>query len=285
MDSDAPIQSDSPLNIRILGSGTSTGVPVIGCRCAVCSSKDPRDNRTRSSALISYQGKNILIDAATDLRQQALRHQLRQIDAVLFTHTHADHVNGIDDLRVFNMLSGSSIPIFATEEDLHALRRSFSYVFNQDQEEGYRPQLIPRLIEGPFRLFGLDIIPIPLTHGQGRATGYRIGPFAYLTDCNEIPDSSLALLQGVETLVIDGLRHRPHSSHFSIAQALASTDLLNAQKRWLTHLSHDVFHARDESLLPPGCALAYDGLNLSFNIPTPSKAQKHTLIHISEFLQ
>ncbi len=263
MDSGGPMQSNSSLNITILGSGTSTGVPIIGCRCAVCSSQDPRDNRTRSSALVSYQGKNILIDAATDLRQQALRHQLRQIDAVLFTHTHADHVNGIDDLRVFNMISGSSIPIYATGEDLHALHRSFSYIFDQEQDEGYRPQLIPRLIEGPFRLFGLDIVPIPLTHGLGTATGYRIGPFAYLTDCNEIPESSLALLQGVETLVIDGLRHRPHSSHFSIAQAIRSTDGLNVKKRWLTHLSHDVFHARDESRLPPNCFFAYDGLNIN----------------------
>jgi len=256
------MQPHPPISITILGSGTSTGVPVIGCRCRVCASGDPRDNRTRSSALVQVAGKNILIDSSTDLRQQALRHRISHIDAVLYTHTHADHVNGIDDLRVFNMISGAGIPIYGSAGDLLSLKKTFHYIFDEDLEEGYRPQLIPCPIEAAFELFGLLVTPIPLIHGSGAAQGYRIGNFAYLTDCSAIPETSKSLLMALDELVLDGLRHSPHSSHFNISQAIEATSNLGARRTWLTHLSHDVLHARDEKLLPPKVFFAHDGLCL-----------------------
>lgn len=247
------------ITVTILGSGTSTGVPVVGCSCAVCASRDPRDVRTRCSALITYRGKNILIDTSTDLRQQSLREKIERIDAVLFTHTHADHVHGIDDLRPFNFIAGQAIPIYGSPETLASIRGNFSYIFDEDLEEGYRPQLEPREIEGPFGLFGLPVEPIELHHGCGRSLGFRIGPFAYLTDCSAIPEASEQRLQGLDVLVIDGLRFRPHSTHFNISQATEIAARLGVSRTLLTHLSHEVEHAVCNQELPEGVELAFDG--------------------------
>jgi phosphoribosyl 1,2-cyclic phosphate phosphodiesterase len=254
------------ITVTILGSGTSTGVPVPTCSCPVCSSRDPQNQRTRCSILISFAGRNILVDTSTDLRQQALRENITHIDAVLYTHTHADHVNGIDDLRPFNPASGAAIPIHGSSEDLDVLRRVFAYIFEDSDQPGFRPKLQPQAISEVFTLFGLEITPLPLRHGPGRSLGYRIGPFAYLTDCSSIPEPTLEALAGIEILLVDGLRFRPHVSHLCISQALALGERLGARRTILTHLSHDVDYARHAQLMPAGTEFAYDGQRLSFQV-------------------
>lgn len=211
------------MKITILGCGTSTGVPMVGCDCPVCASGDPRDKRTRASLLMRYNDHAVLVDTSTDLRRQALRQHIRRIDAVLFSHAHADHVNGIDDLRGFHFLHKEIIPCFASRATLETLQSGFSYIFNEHEGSGYTPLLAAREINAPFELFGQVIIPIPLLHGRTFSLGYRIGNFAYLTDCNAIPGPSLELLQGLELLVIDGLRWTEHPFHFNITGAIAAT--------------------------------------------------------------
>jgi len=254
------------MTVTILGSGTSTGVPVPGCACAVCTSGDPQNSRTRCSALLSHGDWNILIDTATDLRQQALREQIGHIDAVLYTHTHADHIHGIDDLRVFNIVSGRPIPIFGSPETLAVIRRNFGYIFDEELEAGYRPRLETHVVDGAFDLFGLTFEPLPLQHGSGLSLGYRVGSFAYLVDCHAIPRETLTRLQNIETLVIDALRFRPHTSHFNIDQAIEVARSLGVGRTFLTHLSHDVDHARHGSSLPPGIELAYDGQRIEVDL-------------------
>jgi phosphoribosyl 1,2-cyclic phosphate phosphodiesterase len=254
------------VTITVLGSGTSTGVPVPTCNCQVCSSAEPKNRRTRCSILISCGGRNILVDSSTDLRHQALREKIDRIDAVLYTHTHADHVNGIDDLRPFSLVLGESIPIYACPDDLLVLRRVFSYIFEDTTGTGFRPRLHMREITGPFALFGLPVVPLELVHGPGSSLGYRIGPFAYVTDCNEIPESTLSRLSGVEILLIDALRFRSHASHLTIPQALEVADRLQVRRTLLTHLGHDVDVHRHGTQLPAGAELAYDGQRLTFDI-------------------
>lgn len=256
------------LDICILGSGTSTGVPVVGCDCTVCRSSDPHDRRTRCSVLIGYGAHNILIDTATDLRQQALREDIRHIDAVLYTHSHADHLHGIDDLRGFNFRHEGPIPLYGSPRTLERVRDNFSYIFCNGKKKGYVPRLKLNPVEAEFTLFNLPIVPLPLNHGGMQAYGYRIGPFAYLTDCNGIPPESLAQLEDLELLVLDGLRFKPHNTHFNIPQALEMAQRIGARQTLLTHLSHDVEHARHGRELPPGVGFAYDGQR--FSLPLPS---------------
>ncbi len=248
------------MKFTILGSGTSTGVPMVGCSCPVCSSDDPRDKRTRSSLLIQHNARNILVDTSTDLRVHALREKLQHIDAVLFTHSHADHVNGIDDLRGFHFLHKQVIPCFASESTLEILKRSFFYIFDDGGNPAYPPIMQPNLLTGPLELFGLNIVPVPLKHGNMLSFGYRVGPLAYLTDCNVIPETSLALLHGVDILIIDGLRWNPHPFHFNIETAIAAAGQINARRTILTHLSHDVLYADGALKLPAGFEFAYDGM-------------------------
>lgn len=258
------------LTVTILGSGTSTGVPVVGCSCPVCTSSDLRNVRTRCSALISRGERNILIDTSTDLRQQALRENLTRIDAVLYTHTHADHLHGIDDLRPFNLASGGTIPIYGSAETVSIIRRNFGYIFTDELDSGYRPRLETRKIDGPFELFGLRVIPLKLHHGQGFSLGFRIGPVAYLTDCSAVPEASERQLRGLELLIVDGLRYRPHSTHFNIEQALEFAARVGAGRTLLTHLSHDLEHERCSGELPPGVALAYDGQRIDLDPNDPA---------------
>ncbi len=249
------------MKITILGSGTSTGVPMVGCDCAVCRSGDPRDRRTRASLLIRHADRNILVDTCTDLRQQMLRERVEQIDAVLFTHAHADHVNGIDDLRGFYFRHRTVIPCYACPSAMERLVSGFRYVFAQDDGATHPPLLRAVSVDGPFELFGLPVVPVRLVHGPGTSCGYRIMSFAYLTDCNAIPPDSLAALQGLETLVIDGLRWSAHPFHFNIEAAIAVAQQLGVPRIILTHLTHEVAHA--ESLrLPAGVEFAYDGMTI-----------------------
>jgi len=251
------------LDITILGSGTSTGIPVIGCNCPVCRSTDPRNRRTRCSALLQHGTHNILIDTSPDLRLQALRENIRHVDAVLYTHSHADHMHGIDDLRSFSLHSGKPIPVYGSTRTLKRVRENFSYIFDDLDQPGYIPKLNLYPVEIPFELFGLLIIPIPLVHGRLPIFGYRCGPIAYLTDCSAIPESSLEQLKDLELLVLDGLRFKPHNTHFNIDQAIQVAQTIGARQTWLTHLSHDVDHPCHGPQLPEGIHLAYDGQSLS----------------------
>jgi phosphoribosyl 1,2-cyclic phosphate phosphodiesterase len=254
--------------LRILGSGTSQGVPVIGCKCETCRSSDPRDRRSRPSALFRVEGRNLLIDTSSDFRDQMLRFEIDRIDAVLLTHHHFDHIGGFDDLRQFNQLQQAPIPIFGSEETLAALRRTFRYAFVPSGHDGGAvPQAELMAIEPgkPFRACGISVTPVPVFHGRTSVLGYRIGTVAYLTDVNRIPESSWTLLAGIDTLVIDGLRHTPHPTHFHIEAALAAARVSGARRTYLTHMTHNVLHARDEGALPDGTRFAYDGLVLQCN--------------------
>jgi phosphoribosyl 1,2-cyclic phosphate phosphodiesterase len=246
-------------SLLILGSGTSTGVPMIGCHCPVCCSDDPRNQRSRCSALIRCGGEHILIDTATDLRFQALREGLHQIDAVLYTHTHADHVHGIDDLRSFNRRDQQSIPLYGSPECVATLQRSFSYIFAPQDNRSFRPRLRLETITGPFAIGSVPIIPLAIGHGDDQVLGYRIGNLAYLTDCNRIPAATRAALAGIKTLVIDALRFSPHPTHFSISEVIAFVQGLGIDRTILTHLSHDVDARQHGAVLPAGIELAYDG--------------------------
>lgn len=262
----------------MLGSGTSHGVPMIGCDCAVCRSDDPRDKRSRPSILVEIGAppeaargsacatgvRAILVDTSTDLRAQALTHGVRRVDAILFTHSHADHVFGLDETRRFNVVQQSPIPLLADARTLDDLRRMFAYVFTPPAAVGGGiPQLVPFLIGGPFCLGGVEVVPVPVWHGRRPILGFRIGTFAYLTDCSGIPESSWPLLDGVETLVLDALRHRPHPTHFTVEEALAVIGRLGPRRAYLTHICHDLPHAATCAALPDGVELAYDGLVLT----------------------
>jgi phosphoribosyl 1,2-cyclic phosphate phosphodiesterase len=261
-------QERREMRITILGCGTSTGVPMVGCSCRGCSSDDPRDKRTRASLLIQHDGRNILVDASTDLRFQSLREGIKRVDAVFFTHAHADHVNGIDDLRGFHFLHKDIIPCFGSRTTFETLLNGFSYIFHEQDGSGYTPLMHPQEVDGPFELFGLTIIPVPLLHGRTEALGFRVGSFAYLTDCSSIPDSSLALLEGLDLLVIDGLRWNPHPFHFNIETVIAATAPLKPERTVLTHLTHDVLYS-DGVKLPPGYEFAYDGMMFDIAVIEP----------------
>jgi phosphoribosyl 1,2-cyclic phosphate phosphodiesterase len=237
---------------------------MIGCDCSVCRSADPRDRRTRSSIYLECDdGLRVLVDTSTDLRAQALRHDLRRVDAILFTHSHADHVMGLDEVRRFNVLSGQPMPIYGAAATLADLRRMFGYVFSSDAPRGGGvPDLRLWPIDGAFCLGRTEIVPVPVRHGPWRVLGFRIGSFAYVTDCNGIPDASIAQLEGVETLVIDALRHKPHPTHFTVADATAMARRIGARRTYFTHIAHDLGHEATCASLADGLTLAYDGLTL-----------------------
>ncbi len=251
------------MRITFLGTGTSVGVPTVGCDCGTCLSIDPRDNRLRTSVLIEHDGHNIIIDASTDFRQQALREKLTRLDAILFTHAHADHCFGLDDARPL-MFRHGAIPCFATEITWQGLRRIYAYVFEPSPYPGV-PRIIPNRIEGSFTLFRLPVEPLTVIHGRLAVTAYRIGGFAYVTDCNLIPDETLAGLKDLDLLVIDALRFKPHPTHMTLDQSLGYIDMLKPRRALLTHISHDIKHAETSESLPSGVEIAYDGLKVELN--------------------
>jgi phosphoribosyl 1,2-cyclic phosphate phosphodiesterase len=249
--------------ITVLGSGTSVGVPTIGCSCDVCTSQDPRDQRLRPSVLVSYEGRNVLIDTTPDLRTQALRAGITRLDAVLFTHSHADHVMGLDDVRPFNYRQKGALPIYASEPTMAAIVRCFPYIFDGEKKESNVPRLERRLIDGAaFELFGMEFQPVPILHGSQQIYGFRFGAAAYLTDHSTIPESSMAMLEGLDVLFLDALRYKPHPTHSTVDCSIKTAERLAAKRTFFTHICHDLGHERAESLLPAGIHLAYDGLEL-----------------------
>ena len=249
------------LRVTMLGSGTSTGVPVIGCPCRVCRSDNPRNKRWRPGLKMEIGPSVLLVDTPTDLREQALRFGLPRLDAVLYTHAHADHIFGLDDIRIFNFRQGMKpIPCYGSAETLQAIRRTFAYVFEPAQEGGGKPQIELIPVREPFGLLGRTVVPISVWHGSLEVFGYRIGSFAYVTDCNRIPEESFRLLEGVEILILDALRFRPHSTHFSVQEAMQVAARIGAARTILTHMTHEVDHDAPDVPLAPGVEFGYDGL-------------------------
>jgi len=250
--------------ITVFGSGTSVGVPTLGCHCSVCTSSDPRDNRLRPSVLVSYDGHNVLIDTTPDFRTQALRAGIHRIDAALFTHSHADHVMGLDDLRPFNFRQQTRIPIFAAPDTMAAIQRVFPYIFDGLKKESNVPQLDARIMDGaPIELFGLEFVPVPILHGSQPIHGFRFGRAAYLTDHSAIPQASMEMLRDLDVLFLDALRYKPHPTHSTVDQSVRTAGELGAKVTYLTHICHDLGHERAESLLPSHVRLAYDGLEIA----------------------
>jgi len=268
--------------VTVLGSGTSTGVPLIQCHCEVCTSDDPRNKRLRASIWIQVDGKSLLVDTSTDLRQQALRERIARVDAVLYTHPHADHIHGIDELRSFNFIQKSDIPIYGNHWTASELRGKFPYIFNPTTVEGGGiPQLTLHEFDASverMNVMGVEIVPLPVAHGSKECVGYRIKDFAYVTDCSEIPQTTLERMQSLEVLMLDCLRIKPHTTHFNLDQALQIAGTLKAKRTVFTHLGHEFEYGTWKQKLSQKVKdqfpkkflerveLAYDGLKLEVEI-------------------
>ena len=260
----------APLKITVLGSGTSMGVPTLGCPCRVCGSNDPHDKRLRPSLLISRLGQNVVIDTSPDFRQQAMHVALDRLDAILLTHGHADHILGFDDIRPFNIRQGAALPVYGNEDTFQIIRRVFSYVFDDKPTLSTVPRVTLKPAKSPFELLGISFIPVPLLHGEMEVLGFRFGRAAYLTDFSVLPDSSVPLLEGLDDLVLDALRDIPHPMHQTVEQALALIERLKPRRAWFTHIAHDLPHAEtNQRLLKmgyPHVQLAYDGLQFEVQV-------------------
>ncbi len=267
MQGSRPESMTADRSFTFLGTGTSVGVPVIGCKCAVCTSADPRNRRLRSSALVRVGGHAVLVDSGPDLRAQALREGLREIDAVIYTHAHLDHVAGFDELRAFCWRRDDPLPMHATPETMETLQRMFGWAFSSENVyQGYvKPGV--RLIDGPFHYGNLKITPLPVDHAAVETIGFRFDhpgarSLAYLPDVKRIPNDTLWHIREVDVLVIDALRPQPHPTHFSIGEALEAIREVQPREAWLTHLGHENDHATLEAQLPAGVRVAWDGLRV-----------------------
>jgi phosphoribosyl 1,2-cyclic phosphate phosphodiesterase len=251
-----------------LGTGTSVGVPMVGCECNVCRSTNPKNHRYRCSVLIGAGRENILIDTTPELRLQLLREKVSAVHAVIYTHFHADHVFGLDDVRPLCKHLGGPMPLYCTREVGEQIRRAYAYAFGPETDivaAGYIPRLqIREITQQPFEVLGELLTPVPLIHAQFKVFGFRVDDVAYCTDVSQIPESSMSLLTNLEVLVLDALRHKPHPGHFSISQAVEIIGRLKPAKAYLTHMSHDVEHEAVNRRLPAGVELAYDGLSFDF---------------------
>jgi phosphoribosyl 1,2-cyclic phosphate phosphodiesterase len=264
--------------LTFLGSGTSMGVPTLGCRCAVCTSADPHDKRLRPSVAIQWTGtqpgvegrqRTVLIDTGPDFRQQALRYGIDRVDAVLYTHDHADHILGMDDLRPLSYAAfraGGPIPLYADDDTAHTLKRIYDYTFAPDATYPNRARVELRPLTERVRVHEVEFLRIPVVHGDQGISGFRFGDMAYLTDVSFIPESSFPLLSGLENLVLPSLRHLPHPSHANLEQAVAWAGRIGARHTWFTHIAHELGHEETNRTLPAGVALAYDGLEISVNL-------------------
>jgi phosphoribosyl 1,2-cyclic phosphate phosphodiesterase len=254
------------LQLTVLGSGTSMGVPTLGCHCAVCESADPRDKRTRPSILLSYGGRNAVIDTTPDFRYQAMRAGIDRLDAVVYTHGHADHILGLDDIRPFNLKQRGAVPIYGAADTLAILKRQFSYIFEEAQPGTTIPLIDLHTIDGPFDLFGVRFIPVPAIHGTQPVLGFRVGKMAYLTDFSEVPESSKALLRGLDDFILDALRYVPHPTHSTVEQSLTLVAELKPKRAWFTHICHDLGHVEANAKLPSNVRLSYDGLQFEVGL-------------------
>lgn len=258
-----PGQLPDKMEIILLGVGSSAGTPVIGCKCGTCLSANPKNRRTRCSAAIRLSGgETLLIDTGPDLRLQALREGIGRVDAVLYTHTHADHLHGIDDLRAFCQIRRQQIPLYGKADAMQHIAQKFGYVLRDPSDFWEIPVLKSHVVTGTFELFGQTIIPIPVKHGHSEIFGYRLGGMAYLTDVSHIPGSSLDLLQGLDVLLLDCLRYKPHQTHIGLEQSLAYAGLINARDTYLIHMTHDLEYEAVSRQLPPSVHVAYDGLRI-----------------------
>ncbi|NIP29340.1 MAG: MBL fold metallo-hydrolase [Candidatus Dadabacteria bacterium] len=255
------------MKITVLGCATSTGVPIVGCKCDVCLSDNPKNKRTRSSVVIHVKHKNILIDTSTDLRKQALKNNISSIDAVLYTHSHADHTHGIDDLRVFNFINKTEITCFANEQTLNNLKKNFGYIFNLVPSTASKPRLNFNVINGKFKYEGIEIVPVDILHSHSTILGYKVGSFAYLTDCSGIPTHSMEELMNLDVLIIDALRYRPHEAHYNVEQAVEIANELNPKMTYLTHMGHELEYEKLNKELPDNIEPAYDGLVIEIKDP------------------
>ena len=256
----------SSLLLTVLGSGTSMGVPTLGCHCAVCESPDPHDRRTRPSILLAYAGRNVVIDTTPDFRFQAMRARIDHLDAVLYTHGHADHILGLDDIRPYNLKRRGAVPLYAAEETFVTLRRQFSYIFDDAPAESTVPLVDLHTVDGPFELFGATIVPVPAMHGSGPVLGFRFGKAAYLTDFSRVPETSKRLLAGLDDLILDALRYVPHPTHSNVEQSLALVRELKPRRAWFTHICHDLGHTETNARLPEDVRLSYDGLEFEVQL-------------------
>ena len=252
---------DGQVELLFLGTGTSAGIPMIGCHCAVCSSTDPRDKRTRPSVVISYGTVRVLVDTTPELRLQCVANGIDSIDAVVFTHAHADHIMGLDDVRRFNALRKGPLDVWADEATHALLTRCFGYAFREPNpaEKVFRPHLEPRMIEGSFHIGGQVWQPVPLLHGDMPVLGFRVGRLAYCTDVSRIPDESWDLLKDLDVLVLDALQHKKHSTHFNVEEAVDAARRIGAEQTLFTHIAHQLAHAQTNASLPAGMRLAFDG--------------------------
>ena len=263
--------ASAPLKITVLGSGTSMGVPTLGCPCRVCSSTDLHDKRLRPSLLLSRNGHNVVIDTTPDFRQQAMRAGLERLDAIVLTHGHADHVLGFDDIRPYNIRQRASLPVYSNEDTFQIIRRIFAYVFDDRPTLSTVPSVTLNVIGNrPFELLGIPFTPVPLLHGDMKVLGFRFAGAAYLTDFSTIPDSSMPLLEGLDELVLDALRDVPHPMHQTVEQALALIQKLKPRRAWFTHIAHDLPHEETNERLVklgfPHVQLAYDGLQFEVRV-------------------
>ncbi|MDQ2776763.1 MAG: MBL fold metallo-hydrolase [Acidobacteriota bacterium] len=250
-------------SILVLGSGTSVGVPMIGCHCKVCTSEDPRDKRLRPSVLLCLDDYRVLIDTSPDFRCQALRCGIEHLDAILYTHAHADHILGLDDVRPFNFMQKREIPIYASADTLEAIERTFRYVFDKGPSQSSRPRLAPHIFPNePISVAGMVIEPVLAVHGNNAVHGFRFGDCAYLTDHSEIPPQSMEKLTGLDVLFLDALRHNPHPTHSTVEESLKTVETLKPKRAYFTHISHDLMHSVVEGQLPPRVHVAYDGLEI-----------------------
>ena len=250
------------LEVIVLGCGSSAGTPVIGCHCPTCSSDDKRNQRTRASTLISANGVNFLIDTGPDLRQQALRENIERVDAVLYTHPHSDHLNGIDDLRAYCYQQRGVVPLFGNAFTLDSIQQRFPYAFLPPSQYWDKPVLSANVVEQAFEFQGVKVTPIPVMHGTWPIYGYRIGNVADITDVSAIPDSSRHLLQGLDLLLLDSLRRVPHPTHFSFEQAVVEAQRIGAQQTLLIHMTHELSYQDMAAALPDNIVPAYDGLRI-----------------------
>lgn len=256
------------MKVTILGSGTSQGVPIVGCKCPGCTSKNPKDKRLRVSVYIETDVKlntkplRILIDTSPDFRQQMLVNNITDIDAVLYTHYHVDHIMGLDDIRQINQLQKKHVELFANKETAHRIRQTFSYIFDENTYKGGGIPVVDlhEISDEPFDVMGQEVIPLQYMHGPTTVYGFRIGDFAYMTDCNFIPETEFEKLKGLKVLVIDALRYRKHETHFSVDEAIEAAQKINAKQTYFTHMTHDIVHDEANKKLPSHIELAYDGL-------------------------